>query len=129
MAEERLEPREVNLRQWLPWTVLFRGFHTALDVKKLLLAAAGILVMAFGWWLLAIIFFSPRTKPAWPADFPTANFNGSEQDAWKAFKRARDQYNLLYDAAAPADRAELMDAGDLANNPQEFEVLREQIDK
>ena len=43
MVEDKFEPREINLRQWLPWTQLFRGFWIALDHKKLLLAAAGIL--------------------------------------------------------------------------------------
>ena len=66
MAEDRMEPREINFRQWLPWTQLFRGFWVALDPKKLLLAAAGILVMAVGWWLLAIGFFDWLSeKPEW----------------------------------------------------------------
>ena len=37
-----------------------------MDPKKLLLAAAGILVMAFGWWLLAAVFFGAAgNKPDW----------------------------------------------------------------
>ena len=58
MAEDKFEQREVNYRQWLPWTQIFRGFSVARDPKKLLLAAAGIVVMAFGWWLLATIFYT-----------------------------------------------------------------------
>ena len=42
MADEKFEPREINYRQWLPWTQIFRGFWVALDHKKLLLAAAGV---------------------------------------------------------------------------------------
>ena len=55
MAEDKVEPREINWRQLMPWTVLFQGFRVALDPNKLVLAAAGILLMAFGWWLLAIM--------------------------------------------------------------------------
>ena len=58
MAEEKFEPREINFRQWMPWTQLFRGFWIALDPKKLLLAAMGILIMAIGWYLLAVVFFA-----------------------------------------------------------------------
>ena len=57
MAEDRLEARETDWRQLLPWTVLFQGFRVALDLNKLLLAAGGIVVMALSWWLLAIIFY------------------------------------------------------------------------
>ena len=70
MAEEKVEPRETSWRQLLPWTELFRGFQVALDLNKLALAAAGILVMAFGWWLLAVLFTAGeaavqrRTGPA-----------------------------------------------------------------
>lgn len=71
MAEEKVEPREINFRQLLPWTELFRGFQVALDPKKLLLAAAGILVMAFGWWLLAQIF--DRKEPV-RSDYPAAKY-------------------------------------------------------
>ena len=53
MADDRAETHEINFRQWLPWTQIFRGFWIALDHKKLLLAAAGILVMAIGWYFLA----------------------------------------------------------------------------
>ena len=63
MAEDKYEARETNWRQLLPWTALFQGFRVALDVNKLLLAAAGILVMAFGWWLLGVIF-SPSADSA-----------------------------------------------------------------
>ena len=56
MVEEKVEPRETSWRQLLPWTELFRGFQVALDLNKLALAAAGILVTEFGWWLLAVLF-------------------------------------------------------------------------
>ena len=39
MAEDKVEPREVNWRQMMPWTTLFQGFRVALDPNKLILAA------------------------------------------------------------------------------------------
>src|SRR5947207_13129915 len=75
MAEDKFEPRETNWRQLLPWIELFQGFRVALDLNKLLLAAAGILTMAFGWWLLAGIFDKP-VQPDCPrghkSNFPDA---------------------------------------------------------
>ena len=87
MAEERIEPREINFRQWLPWTLLFRGFWVAVDYKKLLLAAAGILVMSLGWYFLAVIFYNSRTAP----DFATGNYS-----EWSTFQEARRHWNLLH---------------------------------
>ena len=59
----------MSLRQLLPWTELFQGFQVALDPRKLLLAAAGIVVMFCGWWLLAVIFMSTASRKDWSADF------------------------------------------------------------
>jgi hypothetical protein len=143
MAEDKLETREVNLAQWLPWTVLFRGFQVALDLKKLFLAAVGIAVMAFGWWLLAVIF-APGPKPGWPSDYSHTNYLGLKEvkrlpedqqeaaarlEAWKAFKRDREQWNLRLETAGEPDQVQNTDAGDLANNPQEFKEIDEQIQK
>src|SRR5438552_18459521 len=65
MAEEKTEPREINFRQLLPWTELFRGFQVALDPKKLLLAAAGILITAFWWSLWSWFAYGLSSKPDW----------------------------------------------------------------
>src|SRR5262245_56492444 len=62
MAEEKNSFRDFNAQQMLPWTELFRGFKVAIDPRKLLLAVAGIVVMSFGWWLLALIF-APGAEP------------------------------------------------------------------
>lgn len=139
MAEDRFEPREVNFRQLLPWTVLFRGFQVALDLKKLLLAAAGILVMAVGWQVLATVFYT-SDKPDW------TGWNGgyfeqrisaleakglSKEDAvaraWKEFKDSRQRWNLLHEAAGPTQPPLLQDAGDLAESPQGYETMRERL--
>ena len=57
MAEGRLELRKEDLQNLMPWTKLFKAFMVALDIKKLLLAAGGIVTMALGWWLLAFLFY------------------------------------------------------------------------
>jgi hypothetical protein len=139
MAEELVEPRRLNLRQWLPWTELFNGFRVALDPKKLLMAAAGILAMACWWWLWSVVFYSSRAKPEWPKDYPTSNYRSDGENeaaatdkAWRVFKSDRAKWNLLYETAGapgPDGRPEDTDAGDLADNPQEFDVLKRQIDQ
>jgi hypothetical protein len=134
MAEDRLETNEIDFRRWLPWTQIFRSFQVALDPRKLLLAALGILVMAIGWWLLANIFYKARTKPVWPTQYPSADYakgatdeDPPEQRAWKAFKRERNNWNLLYEAAGPG--GERTDAGDLASSIQEFDRIQAALDE
>lgn len=113
MAEEKVELRDVNFRQLLPWTELFRGFQVALDPKKLLLAAAGICVMAFGWWLLATIFYSSRSEPQ-PSDYLLADYKRSEdtsdeqaqQNLEAAYKEDLRKWQLLDEAARPASQGE-----------------------
>jgi hypothetical protein len=138
MAEDKFETRDINYRQWLPWTQIFRGFWIAVDPKKLLLAAGGILVMAFGWWLLATIFYSGQTKPTWPGDYsgnsryqpkpddPRLAQRSAEQVAeeiaFEAFKRDRHRWNLLHEAAGT--EPDRIDAGDLARDREEYEKLQ-----
>jgi hypothetical protein len=135
MAEDKFEPREINFRQWLPWTQIFRGFWVAIDPKKLLLAAAGIVVMAFGWWLLATVFYSAKTKPDWLSQYSgLAKYEPKEGDtrrrdeiAFGAFRADRDQWNLLYEAAG--SDAQQIEPGDLASSPEEFELLQDVANK
>jgi hypothetical protein len=63
MAEERIGGADGEGRTYWAWTELFRTFQVALDPKKLALAAAGIFVMWFGWWLLSVIFANARSEP------------------------------------------------------------------
>lgn len=135
MTEERFDSRETSLRQQLLWTQLFKAFWVALDPKKLLLAGAGIVVMAFGWWLLALVF-STRARPDYPSAFPESAYQpaaGEEttpkQKAWDAFKRARNSWNLFNEAAGVSPTVELTDAGDLASTPEEFERIQARIDR
>ncbi|MBL8793985.1 MAG: hypothetical protein JNM56_08770 [Planctomycetia bacterium] len=137
MAEDKVEQREFNLRQMLPWTELFRSFQVALDPKKLLLAAGGILTMALGWWLLAAIFGS-STKPEWdsPAYSDFTKFQhkddanpaeDAKRRAWESFREDREEWNVTWRAAGNPDVWEYRDAGDLAADPAEYEALKEPI--
>jgi len=69
MPEEK-ESRELNFRQLMPWTELFRAFQLALEPYKLLLAATAIVVLTFGWWLLALIFGVDNQFGEWPPNAP-----------------------------------------------------------
>ena len=141
MAEDKFETHEIDFRQWLPWTLLFRGFWLALDHKKLILAAGGILAMAVGWWILAVVFINiPRTKmPVWPSDFPSSDYQGNNETerelaAWNAFKVQRNSWNLRYEAAGPGPGTVVggddgyTDAGDVANSLEEFKKINDTID-
>jgi hypothetical protein len=131
MAEDQVEPRPINIRHWFPWTEIFTGFKVALDPKKLLLAAAGIACMAAWWWLLGTIFYSTRSKPEWPKGYHVGsevrdeNEVAKEKEAYADFRADRKRWNLLHKAAGTEPIRE--DAGDLANSPEEFRTIQNQI--
>ena len=116
MADERTEPREASWRQLLPWTELFRGFQVALDLNKLLLAAAGIFVMAFGWWLLSVIFTANEQKvpPQW---------HGT--GTWAEFKHARNHWNLMHEAASIGDGPQYYTVEDVASIEEEYNLFKD----
>lgn len=122
MAEEQVGMRRDNPRELPAWMKLFTAFKVALDPKKLLLAAAGIVVMAFGWWLLAALFFTfnPR-PPAAPTD------QDIDKETWDDLKIARSRWNLLYEMAGPTpvpgEDGYRHDAFDLATTPAEYRQL------
>ncbi|MCI0464717.1 MAG: hypothetical protein L0Z62_47950 [Gemmataceae bacterium] len=135
MAEDQVGLRQDNLREPPAWTKLFTAFKVALDHKKLLLAAAGIFVMSFGWWLLSALFFfmfdqtPPKDLGAYEAKYD------NKQDAWKAFKLDRNRWNLRYKMAGPvpsslkeADEVAKVDAVDLAGSPAEYEAIKGEED-
>jgi hypothetical protein len=126
MAEDKVEPRELNWRQLLPWTVIFQGFRVALDPNKLLLAAGGILAMSLGWWVLAQIF-ADRTPPAWEGDY-VSNARGEDQaqqrqNGWKAFKKDLRHWNLHHEACGSPSSDAKWTAEDLADSPEEVDRL------
>ncbi len=57
MADGRDQSGGFSYRTALPWTNIFRCFQVALDPRKLFVAAIGILVMSFLWWLLSYAFY------------------------------------------------------------------------
>jgi len=130
MAEDKVEPREINWRQLMPWTVLFQGFRVALDPNKLVLAAAGILLMAFGWWLLSIIFDYSKPVPSDPK-YASSNYEKEGRDeadrdkaAWDAFRKDRIKWNLQHAASGKPDADERWEAEDFAKSPAEVKGLK-----
>src|SRR5262249_19749857 len=97
----------------------------------------GIVVMAFGWWLLSTIFYKAAHKPSWSDPrYASASYQqkddadpqfAAEQRAFQAFRRDRSRWNLLHEAAGT--EPELMDAGDVANDPKEFDEAQKQLAK
>ena len=131
MVNEKVEGREMTWRTLFPWTELFRGFQVALDLNKLLLAAAGIVVMAFGWWVLAWGFGSIySTKPDWPQDYisSASKGNGDINKGWQLFKHDRKQWNLMHEAANVSG-PQMYEPQDLANSPDELLAVRNAIDE
>jgi hypothetical protein len=120
MAEEKVELKDINYRQIMPWTELFRGFQVALDPKKLLLAAGGILVMAVGWYVLAAFFFWLQKEPTWG--------DGKEGTwgSWANFQKERKNWNLLNEAAGSKPTVYAPD--DLAESAEEYNRIKEKFD-
>jgi hypothetical protein len=132
MAEDKVETREIHWRHLLPWTELFRGFRVAIGFSKLVLAAAGILVMCLGWYALSALAYNLYgEKP----DLSQAIYSSSEQKsgeneaereilAWKVFRLHREQWNLMHRTAGPANSDEKFEASDLAESLQEYKEIK-----
>jgi hypothetical protein len=66
------------------WTQIFRCFQIALDPRKLIVAAAGILVMSFLWWLLSVMFYydaPKRNAPEYEEGNIKKSFEGKKNPA------------------------------------------------
>src|SRR6266849_460721 len=128
MVEDKAEPREVNWKHLLPWVDLFQGFRVPMDLNKLLLAAAGILVMAFGWWLLAVIF--EWKKPEWP---PPNTDETNRAAKWAEFKEDRRHWNLTHETAGSDSddpkKVQVYEPADLADSLEEHEDLDKEYRK
>jgi hypothetical protein len=57
MPEGRDSSTTSGNRNQYPWFGIFRCFQIALDPRKLVVAALGIVVMSFLWWLLSQVFW------------------------------------------------------------------------
>src|SRR5437763_12532941 len=55
-----------SFRAAFPCTEIFRCFQVALDPRKLLAAAAGILTMSVGWYLLSAVFYDKAPERSLP---------------------------------------------------------------
>jgi hypothetical protein len=111
MVDEQAGLRSTSPRELPSWIKLFSGFKVALDPKKLLLAAAGILAMFIGWYVLSVVFWSfSGNMPEW------SEYNGNpayeigetpeqkKENAWREFKAARRRWNLSYAMYWPVPR-------------------------
>ncbi len=129
MAEEQVESRETNWRHLLPWTELFRGFQVALDLNKLVLAAAGIVVMALGWWLLALLFRAGENAeaPQWPGPYAARN-SGNENKGWEQFKQERDHWNLMHESAGLGAPYARVGPADLIDSYDEYEGYKKAVE-
>src|SRR5262245_3206358 len=113
MAEERGGASPAWRSQPASWTKLFGTFLVALDPFKLLVAAAGILVTALGWWLLSVIFYSAWTEPNIETYKQKANKKADDletvekREAWAQaeYARALDTWALMHELAGPTDRS------------------------
>src|SRR6516162_11353479 len=117
-----------SLFQSAPWLKLFGAFKIALDPKKLLLAGAGILSMALGWWFLAVFFGLFRANPPQWSSYQTENQTDDQmKKAWEAFKHDRQNWNLFHALAGPAPAslkdARRQDAADLAKSLDEYKKI------
>jgi hypothetical protein len=56
-------PGSFSFRATFPWMDIFRCFQVAIDPRKLLVAAAGILTMSFGWYVLSACFYYKAPDP------------------------------------------------------------------
>ena len=99
------------------WTTIFTAFKVALDLKKLALAAAGILLASLGWWVLGVSFYGMRAFPEWK-NYEKENDEDKRKVQWSNFKSDRASWNLLYELAGDASdknpldkKYRLVDAG------------------
>ncbi|HMP57708.1 MAG TPA: hypothetical protein PKD86_00020 [Gemmatales bacterium] len=69
MPDEKTESRDFSVRQWLPWTEIFRAFQIALDPAKMLLASAAVFLLWMGWALLGMVM-GPKDSSygVWPGN-------------------------------------------------------------
>src|SRR5713226_90737 len=118
MAEEKVELKDINYRQIMPWTELFRGFQVALEWKKLLLAAGGILVMAIGWYVLGWAAYGLQKEPTW---------GDGAYKTWTAFQKDRKDWNLLNEAAGTT--ATVYSPDDLAESEDEYKQIKIHFDQ
>lgn len=119
MAEDLTGQRKDGPRS--TWTKIFTTFKVALDVKKLLLAAAGILAMSLGWFVLSLIFRGGGQPPKWSEYSVGTETEAQKAQAWESFKTALRRYNLRHEMAGNAVVG--YGIGDVAGSLDEYLLL------
>ena len=111
-----------DITQILPWLVIFRSFSLAFDTSKLLLAALGILTTATGWWVLSFIFTLgyDAKPPQWSATLYAKSAN-----PWSTFKKDRETWNLMHQAAGVGGLYQSFELEDLVETEEELTTLKE----
>ncbi len=122
MADGRDPSPGFSFRATFPWMEIFRCFQIAIDPRKLLVAALGILTMSFGWYLLSAIFYYPAPTPG-DSKYQTGTIakeyegkkkeNGEDYKAEdfaeisnQRFRTDFDQWRVLSDLAGPYGKTE-----------------------
>jgi hypothetical protein len=119
MADGRDEATAFSFRKTFPWTEIFRCFQVALDPRKLLVAAGGIVVMSLGWWFLSWAFYRSEPAPNAPqytdvralqrefgqkpdkTDYTTEEL---QQKGQEKFRRDLAEWRVLDELAGPEGR-------------------------
>jgi hypothetical protein len=111
MADDRGQARDYPA--WRPkpasWTKLFGTFWYALDFRKLLLVALGILFTSLGWWIISWIFYACWTEPRFDEyqreSKEQSKLDSEEKrDSWARteYARAMDRWALVHELAGPS---------------------------
>jgi len=104
-----------SFRAAFPWTELFRCFSVALDPRKLLAAAAGILVTSVGWYLLSAAFYykaPERSDQRYSNSVLQKEYEGKKKDTGEPYKEA--DFIQIGDQKFATDYAEWKVMADLA---------------
>ncbi len=120
MAAGQPDAQAFSFRKAFLWTEIFRTFQVAIDPRKLLLAAAGILVMSLGWFALSKLFAADAPQRADEARYGSAvvrakvgdkGLNGKEyteadynREAERLYGRDLEQWKTLDALAGPGGR-------------------------
>ncbi len=108
-----------------PWTKIFTAFKVALDMKKLLLAAAGIFLTWAGWALIGWTFYGMHSFPVYVVDLKKEKSEDVQKTEWAHFKAKRASWNLLHELAGSPSDHQKEDAGDVAGSLEEYVFLYE----
>ena len=107
------------------WTKIFTAFKVALDMKKLLLAAAGIFLAWFGWAIISWTFYGMRgdRAPVPVVDLEKKKTQAEVQAEWSQFKASRASWNFIHELAGSPSDSRPVDAGDVATDVDEYVLL------